>query len=161
MENFDLAKNLVWGLAVSSCASCIVRNDYNVLFSFLSIIVLIKYFRENPKFYSKVIIHLMTGLIVIDVFWLIIIMPYWNSSLGEKNKYWESLSGVHSFAIFMAFIEILLKAGVVGIFFLDYKQKYDIADLMKLNYDPENEPKVSEYSSNNPLQSKEKLNGNR
>ena len=86
-----------------------IRNDYNVLFAFLTLIILIRYYEENSKFYSKIIIHLMSGLIAVDVFWLIIIMPYWNSSLDKRNIYWESLSGIHSFAILFAFVEIVLK----------------------------------------------------
>jgi len=161
MENFELAKKLVWGLAASACASCMVRNDYNVLFSFLTMIILVNYYRENPKFFSKIVIHLMAGLLVIDVFWLIIIMPYWNSSLGGKNKYWDSLSGVHSFAIFMAFVEIALKGGVLAIFFLDYKSKHDIAELMKLNYDQEQESlKTGENVASQNFNSNANLNGN-
>lgn len=164
MENFELAKKLVWGLAATSCASCISRNDYNVLFAFLSMIILVNYYRENPKFYSKIIIHLMAALMVIDVFWLIIIMPYWSSTQGGKNQYWESLSGVHSFAIFLAFIEILLKGGVLAVFFLDYKSKHDVADLMKLNYEQDEiSLKASANDgtgSHNNLNSKENLNGN-
>jgi hypothetical protein len=86
-----------------------IRNDYNVLFSFLAMIILIRYFNDNPKLYSKIIIHLMTALSLVDIIWLMIIMPYWNATLGVKNKYWESLEGIHSFALFLAFVEIFIK----------------------------------------------------
>ena len=164
MDNFELAKQLVWGLAASATASCMVRNDYNVLFAFLTMIILINYFHTNPKFFSKIVIHLMAGLLIIDIFWLIIIMPYWNSTLGGKNVYWNSLSGVHSFALFMAFVEICLKGGIIGIFFLNYKAKYDVAELMKLNYEQSEEGiKVGggdNTGSHNNLNSNSNLNLN-
>ena len=163
-NEYDLAKKLVWGLAASSCASCMVRNDYNVLFAFLAMIILINYFKDNPKFFSKIIIHMMAGLLLIDIFWLIIIIPYWNSNQGGKNMYWASLSGVHSFAIFMAFIEIILKGGILGIFFLYYKKHNDVADLMKLNYEQEHDGLKANNPGNIDSQNKlvpiENINGN-
>ncbi len=163
MENkLELARKLLWGLAAISVAACMVRNDYNVMFAFLVIIILINNYKDNPRFYSKLIIHLMAALIVIDIFWLVIIMPYWNAKID--NKYWNSLGGVHSFALFMAFIEICIKGGILGLFFLDYKEKNDdISDLMKLQYEMEQEKLKGgplDNASSNNLNSKDQLNGN-
>src|SRR5689334_10495406 len=99
------------------------------------LVILNRFYPENPKFYSKILIHLNTALILVDILWLIIIMPYWESQ-SAKNVYWDSLSGVHTFALILAFIELLLKGGLIALVFLDYKKNYpnDINDLFKLTY---------------------------
>ncbi len=62
---------------------------------------------ENTKFYTKIIVHLLVILILADVLWLIIMMPTWNQNI--KNDYWQSISGLHSFVLFLAFVELFLK----------------------------------------------------
>ena len=62
---------------------------------------------ENTKFYTKIILHILAALLVADIIWLIIIMPTWNATV--KNDYWESISGLHSFVLFLAFVELFLK----------------------------------------------------
>lgn len=90
-----------------------IRNDYNVIFAFLVMTILIRYFKEHERFYSKVIIHMMGGLIAADIVWMIIVIPYWTETLKPSNKYWDSLSGVHSFAMWMCFVGILLKVSLI------------------------------------------------
>ena len=90
-----------------SVTSCLIRNDYNVLFAFLILIILNKYYVENTKLYTKIIVHILVALVIADIFWLIVIMPYWNSNV--KNDYWNKLSGLRSFVLFIAFIQLLLK----------------------------------------------------
>lgn len=86
-----------------------IRNDYNVVFAFLVMIIFITYLKENNKFYSKVVIHITLGLSIADILWMFIVLPYWNESLKPTNKYWESLSGVHSFASWLSLVGIGLK----------------------------------------------------
>ena len=66
---------------------------------------------ENTKFYSKIIIHILTLLVVADLIWLVIMMPTWNATI--KNDYWESISGLHSFTLFLAFVELFLKVSKI------------------------------------------------
>lgn len=87
--------------------SCLIRNDYNVIFSFFILIILNRFFMENTKFYTKIIIHILGFLAIADIIWLIIMMPTWNAPV--KNDYWESISGLHSFVLFLAFAELFLK----------------------------------------------------
>ena len=87
--------------------SCLIRNDYNVIFSFFILIILNRFYLENTKFYNKIIIHLLGVLVMADIVWLIIIMPIWNANI--KNEYWSSISGLHSFILFLAFTELFLK----------------------------------------------------
>ena len=107
-----------------------------MLFAFLSLVVLNRFFVENPKFYSKIIIHLFLALILVDVIWLIVIMPYWNSKSNTKNPYWESLSGIHTFALILAFFEMFLKAGISAVLFYEFKLTYpnDVNELFKIGY---------------------------
>jgi hypothetical protein len=117
-------------------SACLIRNDYNVLFSFLMLVILGRFYNENSKFYAKVLIHMLAALVFVDILWLIIIMPYWNSNSASKNIYWESLSGIHSFVLFIAFLELFLKVGIAGLIFNEYRQVYgnDIGYLLKLSY---------------------------
>jgi hypothetical protein len=73
---------------------------------------------------------------VVDLIWLIVIMPYWNSKSTTKNPYWESLSGIHTFALILAFLEMFLKAGISAVLFFEYKLNYpnDINELFKIGY---------------------------
>jgi hypothetical protein len=111
----DVTRKLVWGLTVYivinfkglSIMSCLIRNDYNVIFAFLILMILNRFFMENTKFYTKIIVHLLVVLILADVLWLIIMMPTWNQNI--KNDYWQNISGLHSFVLFLAFVELFLK----------------------------------------------------
>jgi hypothetical protein len=82
------------------------------------------------------IIHILVALILVDVLWIIIIMPYWNSKAGTKNAYWESLSGVHTLGLVLAFLELFLKLGLAVLVFLEYRREFsnDINDLFKISY---------------------------
>jgi hypothetical protein len=112
-----------------------IRNDYNVVFAFLMLIILNRFYIENPKLYSKILIHMLAALIVVDVLWFIIILPYWNSD-SAKNPYWESLSTVHSFVLFVSFIEVVLKAGIAFLIFNEFRTQYpdNVSDLFKISY---------------------------
>ncbi len=62
-------------------------------------------------------------------------MPYWETN-NSKNSYWESLSGVHSMGISLAFLEILIKAGMAGLMIIEFRKMYPLNtnELFNLNY---------------------------
>ena len=133
-------RKLVYLLGAISVCSCIIRNDYNVIFSFLILIIVNKYFSDGPKYYAKIIFQLMVALVLVDVIWLIITMPYWNSDSVTHNDYWESLSTVHTIAIIMAFIELALKVIIAVILFFYYKNTFkESGELFNFHYDPQPE----------------------
>ena len=124
---------LLKGLSVSSC---LIRNDYNVLFSFLILILLNRFYSENKKFYSKILIHLLLALAAVDIVWLVVILPYWNTKSKSRNPYWESLSGVHTFGLIMAFLELFIKLIMAVAIFFEYRKDNNgqIDELLKFSY---------------------------
>lgn len=131
----DNTKKLIWGLSVKylfsinlnqalSITSCLVRNDYNVIFSFLILIILNNFYNQNPKLFAKIIVQILAVLIVADILWLIVMMPTWSHSAADKNENWNSLSGIHTLAKIFAFFELILKGLIAAYLVYDFKQKY-------------------------------------
>lgn len=83
--------------------------------------VLHNFYNENSFFYSKSLIHLTFAIVLIDVLWLLIIIPLWKTT-EAKNEYWQSLSGIHNFTLFVAFMELVVKIGMIFLFVLDFKK---------------------------------------
>ena len=98
--------------------------------------ILNRFYLENTKFNSKIIIHILLALILVDLIWLVVIMPYWNSKSTTKNAYWDSLSGVHTFTLILAFIELFLKAGMAALMLYEFRKAYplNINELFNFNY---------------------------
>jgi hypothetical protein len=103
--------------------------------------ILNRLYQENDKFYMKVLIHLLLALIIVDILWLIVVMPYWTAHSG-KNSYWDSLSGIHTFTIVLAFVELFLKGGMIGLIFIEYRKLYGnyITDLLQFSYSAQSFP---------------------
>lgn len=129
-------RKLSYLLSALAVTSCIIRNDYNVVFGFLILGIINKYYLDSPKYYSKILFHLISGLIIIDIIWIAITLPYWNSSSETHSEFWESLSFVHTLAIVLAFIQIAIKGLMGYVIVLDYKkQNSSITDLFNFNYE--------------------------
>lgn len=91
-----------------SVLSCLIRNDYNVIFAFFILMILNKFYINNTSFFTKLIIHLLVVACIADLIWLLVMWSFWGVTL-KKNPYWEGLSGIHSFGLFMGILEIGLK----------------------------------------------------
>lgn len=129
-------RKLTYLLAALSVTSCIIRNDYNVVFSFLILAIINKYYTDGAQYYSKILFHLIAGLIIIDCIWIGITFPYWSSGSATHSKYWESLSTVHTLAIILAFVQVGVKAFMGFLIFNDYKNQYkQVGELFSLHYD--------------------------
>lgn len=128
-------RKLTYLLCALAISSCIIRNDYNVVFGFLILGIINKFYLDNPKYYSKILFHVSTGLILVDAIWLIITLPYWNTTSENHNEYWESLSTVHTLAIILSFIEIGVKGLISFLLFNDYKKQFVVKDLFNFNYE--------------------------
>lgn len=114
------------------------------------LVILNKFYIDNSKLYSKLLVHLIGALVLVDVLWLIIIVPFWKSETKVKNIYWESLSGIHTFAIFISFLEILNKGAMLFVILNDFNKRFNgqLTEMLKFNYS-EAAPLSSNNNNNN------------
>lgn len=87
--------------------------------------------------FIKIIIQTLILLCVADIVWLIVMVPTWShTDASDKNDYWKSLSGMHTFVIIFAFLELILKGLTVAYLVYDFKTKNpeEVSELWKLSY---------------------------
>ena len=137
MEYKEKMVALSYLLAALAVSSCIIRNDYNVVFSFLLLGVLNKYYDDGKSYYSKIVFQILAGLCIVDLLWLTITVPYWSSDSKTHHNYWASLKFVHWFAVFLAVLQIGLKGFMAFLTLNEYKSlgEGEIKDLWSFNYD--------------------------
>lgn len=116
--------------------SCLLRNDYNVIFSFVMLFIFSNFNTENKKYYSKVFIHLLVGLILADCFWFIFISPSKSYKKSINILYLESLNSMHSFCFFLAILEILIKSALLALIAYDYRSFFpnELGFLLTFDY---------------------------
>ena len=125
--------------------SCLARNDFNVAFSIITLMLLTNFYNQNPKATTKIIIQMITVLILADIVWIILFSTAWehNTESKEKfkisvdNQFWDSLWLVHKMVYILAYIELILKAFLLYYLIADFKEKYRFKDLFSFNYDDE------------------------
>ena len=76
--------------------------------------------KVNPGTYSKVIIHILVGVILIDLIWMFIMFSYWNDSENEK-LYTGKANILHGWVEFLGVLELLIKGAMVFFVFIIYK----------------------------------------
>ena len=117
---FILLELLAWALILLAIFSCLWRNDCNVLMGLIIIITLNRKLKVNPGTYSKVIIHILVGVILIDLIWMFIMFSYWNDSENEK-LYTGKANILHGWVEFLGVLELLIKSAMVFFVFIIYK----------------------------------------
>lgn len=131
------------------------RNDYNIVFSILFLLILGNFYNQNPQITSKIIIHILLLLIIADIIWIIAMSGAWSHSNTDTSsdigKYWDSLYSIHTFVYVLAFFELILKGLLIYYLFVDYKDKYTWKDLIKFNYSLTPTDQGSKSGSNNEL----------
>ena len=139
--------NLYFITKVVSITSCLGRNDYNVLFSILTLLILDNFYNRAPKVTTKIIIQIFCILSIPDILWIIYFSGAWKHlSKEERAKinvgdaedlvtFWDSLWFIHGLVYFLAFIELILKGLLLYYLILDYNGKYTWKDLMNFNYE--------------------------
>ena len=130
---FDFLELLCWALIILSIFSCLWRNDCNVLMGLIIVITLNRKFKTNPAFYSRVIIHILIGLILIEIFWMFIMFSYWNNSINEK-LYSGTANVLHGWVEFLGVLELLVKLGMIFFAFTIYKNFGDWKGLLNFKY---------------------------
>ena len=119
-KQFIFLELSAWALVLLAIFSCLWRNDCNVLMGLIIIITLNRKLKLNPGIYSKIIIHILLGVIIIDLFWMFIMFPYWNNSTNEK-LYTGKTNILHGWVEFLGVLELLIKGGMVFFGFIIYK----------------------------------------
>ena len=140
-SQIDIGKNkkfifvclLSWVLILLAIFSCLWRNDCNVLIGLLIVLILNRKFTSNPELYSKIIIHLLIALIIIDCIWMFIMFGYWNDSENEKI-YSTTANHLHGWVEFFGILELLVKAGMIFMLFTIYKNFGSILGLFNFKY---------------------------
>ena len=119
-SQFILIELCAWALILLAIFSCLWRNDCNVLMGLIIIVTLNRKLKLNPGIYSKVIIHILVGVIIIDLFWMFIMFPYWNNSSNEK-LYSGKANILHGWVEFLGVLELLIKGVMIFFSFIIYK----------------------------------------
>ena len=132
-KKFALVGLLAWVLILLAIFSCLWRNDCNVLIGLLIVLILNRQFSTNPEIYSKIIIHLLVALIIIDIIWMFIMFPYWNNSENEK-LYSTTANYLHGWVEICGFLELLVKCGMIFILFTIYKNFGSFSGLFNCKY---------------------------
>ena len=119
-KRFAFIGLLAWVLVLLAIFACLWRNDCNVLMGLLMILILNRQFNSNPALYSKIIIHLLLVLIIIDLVWMFIMFPYWND---EKNEeiYTGAANALHTWVEIIGVLELLVKGGMLFFLITFYK----------------------------------------
>ena len=130
---FVLIGLLTWGLILLAIFSCLWRNDCNVLIGLLIVLILNRQFASNPGMYSKVLIHLLLALVIIDSIWMAVMFPYWNNSKNVK-RYSTVENHLHGWVELFGILELLIKCGLIFLLFTIYKNFGGITGLFNFNY---------------------------
>lgn len=80
------------------------------------------FYSDNTKLFTKIIVQLNALLIVADIVWLVVMMPAW-SHAKVVNNYWDGLSGMHTFVVVIAFVELVQKVLIAAYLVYDFKEK--------------------------------------
>lgn len=105
---------LFWITVVLSSISCLFRADWNIIISFFGLVIITKYYEKSQNYFLGLLFYSFAGSIVLDVFWMMMILPAWNSN-AIANKKWDELSGLHGLVTLTSLLEILAKAIILGL----------------------------------------------
>ena len=81
--------------------SCLARNDFNVAFSIIILMVLTNFYNQNPKATTKIIIQILIILTLADIVWIYLFSSAWehddesedkSKSSEDDNQFWDSLN---------------------------------------------------------------------
>ncbi|CAG9317384.1 unnamed protein product [Blepharisma stoltei] len=104
------------GMAVISSFTCLVRTDFNFAFSLLCYYLWhnanVK--QDDKENIGKKLILLNVALAILDLIWLITMGSVWSSTPEKNQDLWDELSGIHSFALFLSWINWLIRAAIIG-----------------------------------------------
>jgi len=122
----------IYGYIGISIFSSLIRYDFNVFFSYLILFLYSLFYPDNKKGIGKLIIHILCGVILGDIIWMIFILSYYNSS--QNTNQWKYTSGLRSLMNFIVFFNLIIK-GVIGYFLFNEFQKENgnVNDLINIS----------------------------
>jgi len=94
-----------------------------VIFAFFLLIIINNFYNEDSKLFSKIIIHALTLLVVIDIILMIFTFSLWSHNKVTSDVFWNNLQGIHSFGKLLSFVELVLKVLTITYLVLNYKNK--------------------------------------
>ena len=129
---------ITWALIASAIFSCSSRADYNAIIGFLILFIRSQYMNDKSRFtlLTKATIHILVISLFFDVIWIWEFTSFWRHG-SETSDLWKSLSFVHNFTYFLAFLEFFIKFPIVLLLFKQFKASGGKSnELMKINYIP-------------------------
>lgn len=139
-QNFQLSSNTVptlqklsWLLIGLSATSSIMRTDFNIVYGYVILIILAKYYYLDSKLFLKIILHCAIALSGFDLLWFIVSMSSWTS---KEGIYWKSLYTMHWVVIIISFIELIVKCLIGYLAYNEFMKLFssDYAYLTKFDY---------------------------
>jgi len=94
-----------------------------VIFAFFLLIIINNFYNDDSKLFSKIIIHSLTLLVIIDIVWMIFTFSLWSHQKVTTDLFWNNLQGIHSFGKILSFIELGLKVLIITYLVLNYRSK--------------------------------------
>ena len=132
-KQFIFLELSTWALILLAIFSCLWRNDCNVLMGLIIIITLNRKFKIKPAMYSKIIIHILVGVICIDLIWMFIMWSYWNDSTNKK-LYTGTANVLHGWVEFLGVFELIIKGAMIFFVFNIYKNLEHWKGLLNFKY---------------------------
>ncbi|KAL4448718.1 hypothetical protein ABPG74_012807 [Tetrahymena malaccensis] len=95
-------------IAWISAVCCLIRTDFNFAFALFGYYLWIS---RGDKANSMMLIIMNGVLVLVDIIWLIAVANVWTST--SDNKAWNSLHGLHVFALLLSILNVILKAVII------------------------------------------------
>ena len=132
-KKFAIIELLTWILISLAICSCLWRNDCNVLIGLIIILTLNRKFNNNPAYYCRMLIHILIILIIVDITWMFLLLPYWNDSKNEK-LYTSTANTLHNWVTFFSVLELIMKFVIIYFLVQVYKGLAPIKTLLNVKY---------------------------
>lgn len=107
---------LNWILCGFALISSICRADWNVVFAFFGLAILIKFYERNPKYFTGLLFVMYSISCIMDIIWMILVLPNYDENESSSPS-WKKLSFVHSLTTFCSVFEIIIKGFLLFLLF--------------------------------------------
>ena len=124
-----------WILVALSILSCMGRADYNLIVGFV-LLFLRHFFQSQTKLAFKASIQVLFLSLVFDFIWVLVFFSSWSHG-DDRSEYWNTLFWVHNLVYLNGILELILKCGLVFLYFIQFKSFGRVQELLNLRYDKE------------------------